>query len=359
MNPTIKYSSLENTYGKDAVTNCDDGFDSLSLKIAESPILNNDFIQSRAGRTIRIMSEFEEFPKRMEQYGIRGTFLFFGSARTVYKKDYNDRMGGLLEKKAHAAETEVASVTSRIEALERLEWAAKWMEKTERLAYLLTEWSLTDEGREAGMWCKSKLLKSPSQSQPSLYGCCGPRLGTLSSVVPSDNKQTLEYAFEQPLVVCTGGGPGFMEAGNKGAYSAKGLSMGVSVSLQFETELNRYVTPGLHFRMNYFFSRKFWEVLCAKAVICCPGGMGTLEEMFEVLTLIQCGKCPTMPIVLLGKEFWEEIINWRKLAGYGLITHKEVDNLCFTDEPQEAFEFIVNAVKKEANDERSKIKNSK
>merc|ERR1712146_494382 len=129
----------------------------------------------------------------------------------------------------------------------------------------------------------------------------------------------------------TGGGPGYMEAGSKGAFEANGASMGVGVVLPFETELNKYVSPGLGYTCDTFYTRKYWEVFCAKALIVCPGGVGTCDEMFEVLTLMQCQKMPKIPVVLLGKEFWTTAINLRFLADRGMMTHAEIDELCITD----------------------------
>lgn len=146
-----------------------------------------------------------------------------------------------------------------------------------------------------------------------------------------------------------------MEAANKGASGVPGaISMGVAVTLPFESHLNPYVTPGLNFCMEYFFARKFWEVFSAKTMICAPGGFGTCDEMFEVLTLIQTGHCPKMPVVLLGKKFWEDCIKFDKLAEYGVIGALDVSYVLITDDPREAFEYIRKALVVEADETKRK-----
>ena len=344
--------------------------------VVTSAAFNRDFLKSSAGRTMRLLAEFEEYPRRMERLGVRGTYLFFGSARSKYPHQYQSQMaaleaelesakklGGLALTAAdeESRATKIASIQAKIDTLKTLEWTGEYMEKTEELAKKLTTWALSPEGREAGMWSRSHIHPNPAQMAEQahlLYGPRGPALGTVASVKspasPPSSPVTMEYTFEQPLAVCTGGGPGFMEAGNKGAYEAGGVSMGVAITLPFETELNPFVTPGLHFQMDYFFSRKFWEVFTAKAMICCPGGMGTCDEMFEVLTLLQTQHCQPMPIVLLGKEFWTDVINWDKFAKYGVISKKEVDAMLFTDSVDEAFEFITSATLNEAATEKKK-----
>jgi len=363
------------TTAMNTTTNNSNGFSADKLVVA-SAAFNSDFLKSSAGRTMRLLAEFEEYPKRMERLGVRGSFLFFGSARSKYTHQYafllseleleRDALqksgGGGVALNAEEADAKhqkaIDTVKGKIETLKTLEWTAEYMEKTEELAKKLTEWAMSPEGRDAGMWCQSRLHPNAAQLADQahlLYGPRGPAIGTVASCATStSNKGDLEYSFEQPLVVCTGGGPGFMEAGNKGAYDAGGVSMGVAITLPFETEINRFVTPGLHFQMDYFFSRKFWEVFSAKAMICCPGGMGTCDEMFEVLTLQQCQHCQPMPIVLLGKQFWKDVINWDKFAQYGVISKKEVDALCFTDSVDEAFEFITSAIINEAAVEKKR-----
>lgn len=298
------------------------GAESVNQKlVTPTPIENSAFVNSHAGRTARVVAEFAEFPHRVAQTGVRGTFLFFGSARSMSREAF--------VRQQSEVEAGIATTTDdvlrkklegRLRTLKSQEWMCGAYEATEELARLLTEWARTEEGRDVGAAMNTKFHDAPLHP-------------------------------EQPLVVCTGGGPGFMEAANKGAANVPGgISMGVAVTLPFESHLNPYVTPGLNFRMEYFFSRKFWEVYAAKAMICAPGGMGTCDEMFEVLTLMQCGHCPKMPVVLLGEAFWRDVIRFDRFAAYGVISQEEVDALCFTDDPRVAFEFIRSFLLREVAD---------
>lgn len=339
------------------------GFSQEEL-VTPAPFQNPTFLKSAAGRTARLVCELEEFPRRMGMQGIRGTFLVFGSARARYTHQLDELIAAqkLILSKGKAEEA--AKAKAKIAALEGLRWTSEWMEKTEELCRRLTEWALTPVGRRAGMFCRSNLLPNThtiTSSVPGKYyaGYQAPlaaaAAGDITIVDPKASVKTLAYTFEQPLVVCSGGGPGFMEAANKGAYEAGGVSMGVGVTLPFETQLNDFVTPGLHFQMETFFLRKYWEVYSAKCMICCPGGMGTCDEMFEVLTLMQCGHCQSLPVVLLGKSFWRECINFDLMAKHNMISQKEVEDICFTDDVDEAFNFIIAFILKEAEEEEKKL----
>jgi hypothetical protein len=144
------------------------------------------------------------------------------------------------------------------------------------------------------------------------------------------------------FVVCTGGGPGIMEAANRGASEAKGLNIGLKISIPAEGFENPYITRELAFEFHYFFMRKFWFAYLAKAVVVMPGGFGTLDEMFEVLTLIQTLKMKKkLPIVLFGTEFWKDVINFEALADYGTIDMKDIGLFFRTDSVDEAYDFIV------------------
>ncbi|CAM9557800.1 unnamed protein product [Ectocarpus sp. 6 AP-2014] len=158
---------------------------------------------------------------------------------------------------------------------------------------------------------------------------------------------------DQHLVVCTGGGPGFMEAANKGASRVEGArNMGMGITLPFEEGkqwpfLSVYVTEELAFEFHYFFTRKFWMLYHCQALVVAPGGFGTLDELFEVLTLKQTGKVQkTLPVILFGKDYWEKIINWQALVEFGTIAQEDVDSLFFTDDPQEALDYLVGCLSK-------------
>ena len=147
---------------------------------------------------------------------------------------------------------------------------------------------------------------------------------------------------ERRFVVCTGGGPGIMEAANRGASEAKGMNIGLTISIPIEEFINPYVTRELAFEFHYFFMRKFWFAYLAKAVVAMPGGFGTLDELFEFLTLIQTLKMKKrLPIVLFGSEFWDDVINFDRLEKYHLISPENLDMFYRTDSIDEAFEIVT------------------
>ena len=141
-------------------------------------------------------------------------------------------------------------------------------------------------------------------------------------------------------VICTGGGPGVMEAGNMGAAEAGGNSIGLSIVLPHEQAPNEYVTPDLCFNFHYFAIRKMHFLMRAKAVTVFPGGFGTLDEMFEALTLIQTGRMKRVPFILFGREFWHQVINWQALADAGTISPSDLDLISFVESAEEAVEII-------------------
>jgi uncharacterized protein (TIGR00730 family) len=143
------------------------------------------------------------------------------------------------------------------------------------------------------------------------------------------------------FVVCSGGGPGIMEAANRGAFEAGGKTVGLNIGLPFEQFPNPYITPELSFEFHYFFMRKFWFSYLAKALVVFPGGFGTLDEMMEVLTLVQTQKlAKRMSIVVYGKAYWQEIINFDALVKHGVISPEDLNLFQFADDPQTAFELL-------------------
>ncbi len=143
------------------------------------------------------------------------------------------------------------------------------------------------------------------------------------------------------FVVCTGGGPGIMEAANRGARDADGKTIGLNIGLPFEQLPNRYISPELCFEFHYFFMRKFWFAYLAKALIVFPGGYGTLDELMELLTLVQTDKlAKKVVIVLYGSSYWKEIVNFEALARYGMISESDLSLFQYADTPEEAFEIL-------------------
>ena len=147
------------------------------------------------------------------------------------------------------------------------------------------------------------------------------------------------------FVVCTGGGPGIMEAANRGAYDAKGKTVGLNIGLPFEQLPNPYITPELSFEFHYFFMRKFWFAYLSKALIVFPGGYGTMDELMELLTLTQTQKlAKKITIVLYGSAYWKEIINFDALVKYGMISPEDLELFQYADDPQTAFELLKTAL---------------
>jgi len=151
------------------------------------------------------------------------------------------------------------------------------------------------------------------------------------------------------FVVCTGGGPGIMEAANRGAADAKGKTIGLNIGLPFEQFPNRYITGELNFEFHYFFMRKFWFAYLSKALVIFPGGFGTLDELFEILTLVQTKKlAKKITIILYGTNFWKEIVNFDALVKYGTISQDDLDLFHFADSPEAALEILQRALTEQA-----------
>jgi uncharacterized protein (TIGR00730 family) len=250
---------------------------------AEKAYKNADFLMSRDARTLRILAEYLEPQARFRRYRVTDTVVFFGSARALPLDEAEE-----LKRKAEATTDEAALATAQREL--RL---AAYYEDARRLANLLTQWS--------------KGLGEPWKR----------------------------------FIVCSGGGPGIMEAANRGASEAAGISIGLGISLPLEATANRYITRELGFEFHYFFTRKFWFVYLAKALVVFPGGFGTLDELFELLTLLQTGKIgKQLPIVLYGKDFWDELIDLDALVRWGTISPEDLGLYHRASTPEDAFEFL-------------------
>eukprot|EP00386_Alphamonas_edax_P003883 GDKI01011837.1.p1 GENE.GDKI01011837.1~~GDKI01011837.1.p1 ORF type:complete len:344 (-),score=125.48 GDKI01011837.1:383-1414(-) len=293
---------------------------------------NQDWLNSRAARHVRIQCEYLETQDRLRRHGIHATILFFGSARAFNQKQYERELSSA-EKALHEASDDAAKEVAqqKFTRVKAVEWLIPYWEKTRELAKKLTAWSMTSEAKKC-IWDVLDEIDDPVDDRWHHSG-------------KHESQRDITEASPSPLIVCTGGGPGMMEAANKGAYEVPGArSMGMGISLPFEPGLNPYVTPDLGFEYHYFFTRKFWMVYCTLALVCTPGGLGTLDELMEVLTLKQCGKIKRpIPIVLLGKSYWKDVINFDKLVEYGTIAARDRDSLFWTDSVDEAFEHIVSS----------------
>ncbi len=250
---------------------------------AEKAYKDLDFLMSRDARPIRILAEYLEPQARFKRYGISDTVVFFGSARALPMEQADEQL-------KRAQDEGPAAAIDRAKRDKRL---ARYYEDARKLAFLLTKWS--------------KELKT----------------------------------HERRFIVCSGGGPGIMEAANRGASEAAGVSIGLGISLPEETTANPYITRELLFEFHYFFTRKFWFVYPAKAMVVFPGGFGTMDELFELLTLIQTGKIgKSLPIVLYGREFWEGVINLDMLLDWGTISKEDLGLVRIASSPEEAFEYL-------------------
>ena len=252
---------------------------------------NQEFLHSRDGRALRILAEYHEPMSRLAHYNVTDTVVFMGSARLASAEDAASAVAA-----AERGEGDPA-------AAQRMLKMSVYYEAARELARRLTEWSkgLGDD--------------------------------------------------ERRFVVCTGGGPGIMEAANRGASEAKGLNVGLTISLPFEEFENPYISRELAFHFHYFFMRKFWFLYLAKAMIFFPGGFGTLDELFETLTLVQTHKIrKKMPMVLFGAAFWDNVVNLDALVDAGTISAEDLDLLFHTDSVDEAFDFITKGLMEDAID---------
>ncbi len=229
---------------------------------AEKAYKNPDFMNSRAARPLRILSEYIEPASKMEEHNINHTVVFFGSARI--KPDETDGLSHYYE-------------TARQFAFELAKYSSELKDET-----------------------------------------------------------------GDKFIICTGGGPGIMEAANRGASEAGEKTMGLNISLPFEQYSNPYITRELNLEFHYFFTRKLWLLYQAKAIIAFPGGFGTLDELFETLTLIQTKKMEKsgIPIMLFDSNYWNELINFKKLVDMGMISENDLDLFHFFDSVEEGMEFV-------------------
>src|SRR5258705_4869525 len=252
------------------------------LKAAPLAYQNEPFLSSPDGRILRILSEYAEPLSRFRREQIQDTVVFFGSARFQSRE---------------AAEKALKEAQARGERNPKAALAAVEMshyyEDARKLASLLTEWSIT---------------------------------------IPARRRR---------FVVTTGGGPGIMEAANRGAKEAGGKTIGLNINLPFEQFPNPYITPSLNFEFHYFFMRKFWFAYLAKALVIFPGGFGTFDELFEILTLAQTEKlAKKIRVVIYGIEYWNKLINFQAFVDAGTVSPEDLDLFKIADNPEEAFEFL-------------------
>ncbi|HKH98395.1 MAG TPA: TIGR00730 family Rossman fold protein [Candidatus Sulfotelmatobacter sp.] len=266
------------------------------LKSAPVAYQNEPFLQSPDGRILRILSEYQEPLARFRREQIQDTVVFFGSARFQGRKDAEQNLTAV--ENNHAAAPPVQLEKDLKLAQAGLDMA-RYYEDARHLAYMLTKWSIQIPARR------------------------------------------------HRFVVTTGGGPGIMEAANLGAHEAGGKTIGLNIQLPFEQYPNQYITPSLNFQFHYFFMRKFWFAYLAKALVIFPGGFGTMDELFEILTLAQTDKLAKKILVIIyGSEYWNRIINFQAFVDAGAVSPQDLDQFKIVDSPDEAFEFLRDGLTK-------------
>ena len=261
------------------------------------PYLNQEFLKSPEARVIRILAEYLEPATRLQRHRIRDTIVFFGSARSMSPELAAEELARVEEEIKQTTELTPELKAKRTRAEQSIKLARYYYDAME-LARRVTEWS--------------KGLTS-----------------------------------NHHFIVCSGGSHGMMEAANRGASMARGQTIGLNIQLPLEQEVNQYVSRELVFNFHYFFMRKFWFVYPAKALVVFPGGFGTMDELFEVLTLIQTKKpSKTMPVILFGSAFWDEVLNFDALVRWGVVNPEELEIFHKTDSVDDAFQYLTSRLEK-------------
>ena len=256
------------------------------------------FLASTPARPIRILGEYIHPLVQLKREGIADTVVMFGSARIESHETAQVRITRLKkEKTARMSAVNLAKHRAALRRAKSLLEMSRYYEEARQLSHKLTTWSLT----------------------------LGPR--------------------PRRFVVCSGGGPGIMEAANRGAYEAGGKSVGLSIELPHEQFANPYISPELSFNFKYFFMRKLWFAQIAKALIVFPGGFGTMDELWEMLTLMQTGKLQRRNLILIyGRKYWDRVLDWKHMLRCGTIDEHEYGLLEFADTVDQAFERVRNGL---------------
>ncbi len=256
---------------------------------------NEEFLASSDARIIRLLSEYLEPKARFKKHKIMDTIVFFGSARLKSRKEAVAE----LNKFKNANPETVTNFAQELRKVQHHVEMSKYYEDAVELSRKLTEWSM--------------------------------------------NLETNANRF----IICTGGGPGIMEAANKGAKKAGGYSLGLNISIPFEQYVNPFVTKELSFEFHYFFMRKFWFAYLSKAFVVFPGGFGTFDELFEILTLVQTDKIrKKLALVIYDEKYWKSVVNFDALIEQGVINSSDLDLFHFCNDIDTAFEIVKDHLEK-------------
>jgi len=254
------------------------------------------FMESTAARPLRILAEYIDPINRLRRAGVGDTIVMFGSARI---RPRDRALAELKKVQASARGRRTPEWNSKIGAAKSIVGMSRYYEEARELSRRITEWAMT--------------------------------LG----------------AQPRRFVICSGGGPGIMEAANRGAAEAGGSSIGLSIQLPHEQRPNPYISPDLNFCFHYFFMRKLWFAQMAKALIVFPGGFGTMDELWEMLTLMQTGKLSSRHLILIyGRKYWNRVVNWRHMVRSGTVSEREFKMLQFTDTVDDAFDHVRGEMEK-------------
>lgn len=267
-------------------------------KLAQKAYHDLDFLDSAEARPLRILAEFFEPLKRFRDNNVKGTIVFFGSSRILPENQAKARLR-VIKRQVAATENPTPSLWNELRQAENLLSMSKYYTEALKLA------------KEITLWSKSL----------------------------TNGKR---------FVICSGGGPGIMEAANRGATEAHGKSLGLNISLPKAAQpSNRYISPGYEFEFHYFFMRKWWFIYLARAMVVFPGGYGTMDELMEVLTLCQTGKIPhKFPILLFGREYWERVVDLNFMVEMGTISKRDARLFRFVDSAEEALDYLKRTVPK-------------
>lgn len=251
-----------------------------------------EFLNSPDARTLRLLAEYMQPQRGLRRARVKDTIVFFGSARLKSRDEAVREKQAVIDAIQRSGKVKTPkSLLDQLQQAETMLDMSRYYEDAVELARLLSEWSLTLETHR--------------------------------------------------FVICSGGGPGIMEAANRGAHLAGAKSIGLNISLPFEQHSNPYIPPELNFEFHYFFMRKFWFIYPAKALVVFPGGFGTMDELMEVLTLVQTEKLrKKVFIVLYGAEFWKSIINFDELLRHGVISASDLALFKTCNTPKEAFNYL-------------------